>query len=299
MKALVLTAYNHLEIQDVPRPQIADDEVLLRVRACGICGSDIHGMDGSTGRRQPPIIMGHEASGEIAEIGAGVEGFQPGDRVTFDSTIYCGKCPFCVAGDIHLCDNRRVMGVSCDDYRQHGAFAEFVAVPQRVLYRLPTEVTFERAVLVEPTAIAFHGVHRLRIHLADTAVVVGAGMVGLLVVQALRAAGCGKLVAVDLDPGRLALACRLGADVGIRADETDAAAEVMRLTGGRGADVAAEVVGSTAAVQTAVRSLRKGGPAVADRQPRAHRGTAAADGRHPGAFPARVMRFPGGLPPLP
>ena len=126
MKALVLTAYNHLEIQDWPRPEIAADEVLLRVAACGICGSDIHGMDGSTGRRQPPIIMGHEAAGTIVAVGAEVRDWAAGDRVTFDSTIYCGRCWYCRRGEINLCDNRRVLGVSCDDYRRHGAFAELV-----------------------------------------------------------------------------------------------------------------------------------------------------------------------------
>ncbi len=110
MKALVLTAYNHLEIQDWPRPEIAADEVLLRVAACGICGSDIHGMDGSTGRRQPPIIMGHEAAGTIVEVGAEVRDWAAGDRVTFDSTIYCGRCWHCRRGEINLCDNRRVLG---------------------------------------------------------------------------------------------------------------------------------------------------------------------------------------------
>jgi L-iditol 2-dehydrogenase len=259
MKALVLTDYNNFQIQDVPQPDCGSDEVLLRVRACGICGSDIHGMDGSTGRRRPPIIMGHEASGEIAEVGPDVQGFQQGDRVTFDSTVYCGRCRYCMAGDVHLCDHRRVLGVSCDEYRCHGAFAQYVAVPARILYRLPEAVSFQRAALVEPTSIAFHAVHRMKIHLADTAVVVGTGMVGLLVVQALRAAGCGQLIAVDLDPRRLRLASELGADVTLDASRVDAPAEVARLTEGRGADVAAEVAGNTTAVQTAVGCLRKGG----------------------------------------
>ncbi len=150
MKALVLTKYNHLEIQEWPRPEIGPDEVLLRVAACGICGSDIHGMDGSTGRRQPPIIMGHEASGTVAEVGGNVRAWKPGDRATFDSTVYCGTCWFCRRGEINLCDNRRVLGVSCDDYRRHGAFAEYVAVPQHILVPLPDNVTFAQAAMIEP-----------------------------------------------------------------------------------------------------------------------------------------------------
>ena len=117
-------------------PLWAPDEVLVRVEACGICGSDVHGYDGSSGRRIPPIVMGHEAAGTVAAVGAGVRGFAAGDRVTFDSTVYCGKCAYCQRGDINLCDNRQVIGVSCGDYRRHGAFAEYVAVPQRILYPL-------------------------------------------------------------------------------------------------------------------------------------------------------------------
>lgn len=259
MKALVLTNYNHFEVQDWTKPEISADEVLVRVAACGICGSDIHGMDGSTGRRQPPIIMGHEAAGAIAEVGSTVRGWSPGDRVTFDSTIYCGTCWFCRRGQINLCDQRRVLGVSCGEYRQHGAFAEYVAVPDRILVRLPETVSFAQAAMVEPVSIALHAVRRTPLVLNDTAVVVGAGMIGLLVIQALRASGCGQIYAVDLDRSRLDLACRLGADEGLDSDHVDVPAEIFRRTEGRGADVAFEVVGITPTLQTAVSCLRKGG----------------------------------------
>src|SRR4030081_2751200 len=124
MKALVLENYMDLRIKDVPMPIVGEEEVLVRVKAAGICGSDVHGMDGSTGRRRPPIIMGHEAAGVIADIGKEVSHWKVGDSVTFDSTLYCGECAFCQAGQINLCDRRRVLGVSCEEYRQHGAFAE-------------------------------------------------------------------------------------------------------------------------------------------------------------------------------
>jgi L-iditol 2-dehydrogenase len=258
VKALVLVRYNRLEIQDIAEPEIGPNDVLIEVRACGICGSDVHGLDGSTGRRRPPLVMGHEAAGVIARVGTGVRGWAEGDRVTFDSTIYCGQCPFCRSGRINLCDNRRVLGVSCDEYRQHGAFAQYVAVPERILYRLPENVTFRRAALLEPLAIAAHAVHRTRISLADTAVVVGTGMIGLLVVQLLRAAGCGRIIAVDTDERRLKLACVLGADEGLQAD-SNASAEILRRTAGRGADLAVEAVGITPSVQLVVTSLRRGG----------------------------------------
>lgn len=258
MKALVLTEYNHFEYQDVPDPEIGTEDVLIAVKACGICGSDVHGMDGSTGRRRPPLVMGHEAAGVIVRVGSSVRTWADGDRVTFDSTIYCGHCQFCRAGRINLCDNRRVLGVSCEDYRQNGAFAQYVAVPQHILYRLPDGLSFERAAMVEALSIAFHAVHRTPLVLDDTAVVVGAGMIGLLVIQALRLAGCGRILAVDLDPKRLELACRLGADEGLPASE-DVVQEVFQRTHGRGADVALEVVGVTSTFQTAVAALRKGG----------------------------------------
>src|SRR3989454_1963629 len=121
MKVLLLSKYRHLELADLPEPTAGPGEVLIRVAACGICGSDVHGYDGSSGRRIPPIVMGHEAAGEIAAIGAGAEGFREGERVTFDSTIYCGVCGPCLRGDINLCDNRQVLGVSCGDYRRAGA----------------------------------------------------------------------------------------------------------------------------------------------------------------------------------
>jgi L-iditol 2-dehydrogenase len=259
MKALLLEAYNHFVYQDVPEPEIGPDDVLVQVAACGICGSDVHGMDGSSGRRIPPVIMGHEASGTIAAKGDLVTGWQVGERVTFDSTIYCGECTFCRKGLVNLCDNRRVLGVSCDDYRQHGAFAQHVAVPKHILYRLPEGLSFEHAAMVEAVSIAFHAVSRPPVTLNDTAVVVGTGMIGLLVVQALRVAGCGTIVAVDLDPQRLSLARQLGADVALKSDTDDVLSQVLALTDGRGADLAFEVVGISPTLQLATQCLRKGG----------------------------------------
>jgi L-iditol 2-dehydrogenase len=259
MKALVLQEYNHFVYQDVPEPEVDPQDVLIQVKACGICGSDVHGMDGSSGRRIPPVIMGHEASGVIVRLGSGVTGWQVGDRVTFDSTIYCGECYFCRRGEINLCDNRRVLGVSCGDYRQHGAFADYVAVPQHILYALPAGLSFEQAAMVEACSIAFHAVHRTPMVLNDTAVVVGTGMIGLLVVQALRAAGCGRIIAVDLSQERLDLACEHGADEGLRSDTVDVVSHIRQRTAGRGADLAFEVVGISPTLNLAIQAIKKGG----------------------------------------
>ncbi len=259
MKALVLTQYNHFEYLDVPDPSYGPNDVLLQVKACGICGSDIHGMDGSTGRRRPPIIMGHEASGVIAEVGEAVKDWKKGDRVTFDSTIYCGTCVYCRKGEINLCENRRVMGVSCDDYRQDGAFAEYVAVPQHILYALPDKLPFYKAAMVEALSVAVHAFHITPVDLNDTVVVFGTGMIGLLVIQVLKAGGCGRIIAVDIDNAKLETARRLGADIALNNNECVAADEIKNCTKGLGADIGFEVVGITPTVQAAVSSVRKGG----------------------------------------
>jgi L-iditol 2-dehydrogenase len=259
MKALVLKEYNRFVVEDVPVPRAGPDEVLIRVKTCGVCGSDVHGMDGSTGRRRPPIVMGHEAAGTIAEVGPDVSGWQPGDRVTFDSTVWCGTCWHCRRGEINLCDNRQVLGVSCAEYRRDGAFAEFVVVPARILYRLPDSLSFEDAALVEALSIAVHGASRTPICLGDAGLVVGAGMIGLLAVQALKMRGCALVAAADVAPDRLELARKLGADAVIDTRTEDAAAAMRRLTDGRGADVVLEAVGLAPTVKLAVESVRKGG----------------------------------------
>jgi threonine dehydrogenase-like Zn-dependent dehydrogenase len=262
MKALVLREYKRLSFEDVAVPSPAPDEVLVAVQACGICGSDVHGFDGSTGRRRPPIIMGHEAAGVIAEVGKQVTGWSAGDRVTFDSTIYCGQCDFCKEGKINLCDRRRVLGVSCEDYRRDGAFAEYVAVPQRVLYRLPQGLAFEHAALVEPFAIALHAIQRTPPALNDTAVVLGAGMIGLALTQALRRTGCGQLIVVDTADDRLARASYFGATKTLNPSTGNAAEKILEWTQGRGVDLAFEAVGVTATVDLALRCMRKGGAAT-------------------------------------
>ena len=160
MRALQLVAPSTFEMVDLPLPAPKGDEVLVRVAACGICGSDVHGMDGSTGRRLTPLVMGHEAAGTVADVGAEVQGWQEGDRVTFDSTLYCGECDFCKKGQINLCDRRQVLGVACQEFRRDGAFADYVAVPARILYRLPDDLPFDRAAMVEPVSIALHAVSR-------------------------------------------------------------------------------------------------------------------------------------------
>ncbi|OLB26700.1 MAG: galactitol-1-phosphate 5-dehydrogenase [Acidobacteria bacterium] len=261
MKALLLSKNKHLEMTDLPVPRAEPGEVLVRVAACGICGSDVHGYDGSSGRRIPPIVMGHEAAGRIAAIGSGVTGFTEGDRVTFDSTVYCGTCGYCRRGEVNLCDNRQVLGVSCADYRRAGAFAEFVAVPSRIVYRLPDNLSFEEAAMLEAVSVAIHAVSLAPLSAGSTALVVGAGMIGLLIVQVLRAAGCSRILVTDIDSSRLKLAQDVGAHTVLSAT-LDVARQVGELTRGAGVDAAIEAVGQGDSVKASIESVRKGGTVV-------------------------------------
>ena len=259
MKALVLEEYNKLVYRDFPDPILAADEVMIQVKSAGICGSDVHGMDGSSGRRVPPLIMGHEASGVIKELGRDVQNWAIGDRVTFDSTMYKLDDWYTRKGMYNLSDDRMVLGVSPGEWKKHGAFAEYLTVPQHILYKVPEGVSFTQAAMVEPVAVAAHAVELTPFFWNDTAVVVGSGMIGLFVIQVLRAKGCGTIIAVDLEDKKLKLAEELGADYGFNPARDNISQEVQTLTEGRGADISFEVVGNSAALKTAIDSVRKGG----------------------------------------
>jgi L-iditol 2-dehydrogenase len=231
----------------------------VRVTACGICGSDVHGYDGSSGRRIPPIVMGHEAAGVVAAVGSEVTSVAPGDRVTLDSTVYCTHCEFCLRGEVNLCENRQVVGVSCGDYRRAGAFAEYVAVPEYIVYRLPASLSFADAAMLEAVSVALHAAKLSRIKAGETALIIGAGMIGLLALQAVLVGGCSRVIVADVDATRLKMAAALGAAETLHASEADLIREVLRLTNGRGVDVVLEAVGRNETVATAIDCARKGG----------------------------------------
>jgi len=259
MKALLLSEYKRLAIAELPTPAPSAGEVLIQVAACGICGSDVHGYDGASGRRIPPIVMGHEAAGVVAAVGKGANSYQIGDRVTFDSTVYCGLCEFCRRGDVNLCDRRQVVGVSCGDYRRAGAFAEYVTVPERILYRLPDDLSFSDAAMLEAVSVAIHAVRVAEINGAETALVIGAGMIGLLIQQAAAASGCSRIFVTDLDATRLELASSLGADAIIDGSRETLASRIAQLTESRGVDVVFEAVGRPETVAAAIDCARKSG----------------------------------------
>ncbi|NJN26124.1 MAG: galactitol-1-phosphate 5-dehydrogenase [Cyclobacteriaceae bacterium] len=259
MKALVLESYNQLVYKDEPMPEYKSNEVLVRVKACGICGSDVHGMDGSTGRRMPPLIMGHEAAGVIAAAGVDVKHFSIGDRVTFDSTVFELNDWYTLRGRYNLSDHRKVLGVSPKEYQRNGAFAEYVVVPEHILHNIPEKVSFVQAAMVEPVAVATHAIQLTPIGMRDTVVVVGAGMIGLFLIQVLTLSNAGIIIAIDIDEQKLDLARKFGADHCFNPERDDAEKLILSLTNGRGADVAFEAVGIGATVNFAINNVRKGG----------------------------------------
>ncbi|MDO5672539.1 MAG: galactitol-1-phosphate 5-dehydrogenase [Actinomycetaceae bacterium] len=263
MKALVLTEYNKFEYLDVETPTPKEDEVLLRIEACAVCGSDVHGMDGSSGRRQPPVIMGHEAAGQVAAVGAKVTDLQVGDRVTFDSTVYCNRCPSCKKGNVNLCTDRQVLGVSCDDYRRNGAFAEYMTVPSYICYKLPDSVSYVQAAMVEPMAIAYHAATRTPIEAGMSVVIVGVGTIGLLTLQIAKAMGANPIIAVDIDQAKLDTALGNGASHAINSNDPDALAKILEATPNKeGVDIAFDATGIDATVNLSVRSVKLNGAIV-------------------------------------
>jgi L-iditol 2-dehydrogenase len=263
LKALLHTQAYVLEYCDVPDPVVGDEDVLVRVRACGICGSDVAGFTGKTGRRIPPIIMGHEAAGVVDRVGRGVPDFKPGDRICFDSTVYCNQCPACRQGLYNRCVSRQVLGVSTPQFRRHGAFAEFVAVPHWICVRLPDDMSFVQASLLEPASIGAHAANRPPIGRSDTVAVIGAGTIGLFILQAANGRGARTTIACDINEFRLDLARRVGADVYLNPGKIDLKSEIDRLTDGHGVDVAFEAVGYGQTFRQAISITKTGGYVVA------------------------------------
>jgi len=262
LKALLHTKPYCLEYTDFPEPQVGDDEVLLRVKACGICGSDVQGFTGKTGRRIPPLIMGHEAAGIVEGFGKNVRDFEKGDRVCFDSTVYCNRCEPCRAGKYNRCEKRQVLGVSTPDFKRHGAFAEYVAVPWWIVAGIPDNMSFIQAALLEPVSIGMHAANRTPIAAGENVLIIGAGTIGLFALQACRLKGA-KTIVCDINDFRLRIARRLGADVVVNPAKSSLKQKVLEATNNKGADVAFEVVGFAETFTAAVSVLKTGGHLVA------------------------------------
>ncbi len=257
MKALVYPVWDQIEIRDVPAPTPKAGEVLIRVAAVGICGSELHGFVTHAARRTPPLIMGHEFCGTVAVVGDGVSGYRAGDRVVVNSVIACGCCADCHDGQVQLCREGEVYGT-----KRAGGFAELCAAPASTLLPLPDDVSFEQAALAEPLGNAIHALSRTRQRFPETLVVFGAGTIGLFVLQVAKAAGALRLAVVDVSDARLEVARRLGAESVFNAKREDVVAALRPFAGGRGVDVVIDAVGAAATREAAITVTRPGGEIV-------------------------------------
>ena len=258
MKALVYNGPEDMTLNDIDVPKIKDNEVLIQVHETGICGSDVHGYMGKTGRRIPPMVMGHEFSGVISRVGKNVTGYEVGDRVTAQPGIGCGECDFCKSGHTNLCPSLGMLGVMSTP----GSLAEFMAVPAHLLYKLPDGVSFEYGAMIEPLAVGYSAVMKVPDLEGENVLVVGSGTIGLMVLQVLTKMKCKSIIVSDLSDYRLELAKKIGADYVINPANQDMSDEIATATGGMMIDVAFEVVGIGPTVNQAIASLHKGGTCV-------------------------------------
>ncbi len=258
MRALVKTGRGQgkMELQDVPVPEIAPDEVLIRVRACGICGSDLK-IEDDQHPYTPPVIVGHEFAGEITKVGDNVQGWQVGDRVVSEQhTHACGRCRPCLMGNAFACSSKRSPGYFID-----GAFAENIKVPDWLLHHIPDNLSFVEAALCEPSAVAAHGVlDRTGIAPEDVVLVLGCGPIGLLAARMAQVAGASRVIVTGIDRDekvRLAKAREIGIDHAVNVMQTDLAALIEDVTDGEGADVVIELAGALPSIAQAFRLARR------------------------------------------
>ena len=247
MKALRYDGPWKMTLIDVPRPTPGPGEVLLRSRAVGICGSDIHGFTGESGRRKPGMIMGHEAVGEVAEIGPGVEGFSTGDLVAVFNVVSCKHCSFCKRGLVSLCPEKKIIGVNTMNW---GAMAEYFVYPADGLIKTGPTLDPALGLLAEPLGIATHAVGLAPITPDAVVAIVGSGTIGIAMTIVLRARGVKRIYALDRNPEKLAIVEQFGATP-INVQTTDAGKIIRDANAGLGADVAFEAVGSAATVRAA------------------------------------------------
>lgn len=255
MKAQIVKAPYEMEYTEVPVPEISDDEVLIKVKVCGICGSDTSIYTGKYAKDKLPLITGHEFWGEIAEVGKNAKGLKVGDRVAVDICITCGTCYFCRHGDGLLCETFTQLGIHTD-----GGFAEYVKAPWKNCYHLPDDMDDYTAAFVEPLTAVVHASQRMNAPIASSVAVIGCGL-GLLHAQVAKARGCAPVIVIgtDADENRFKIAKEMGADYVINASQTDPVEEVMKITGGIGVDNVIEAVGNPRTYEQAFKMLRRGG----------------------------------------
>ena len=265
MKAALWYSRNDIRVEDVPEPEVKPGDVKIKVKWCGICGSDIHEyLDGPiaipTTENHPlsgkkaPVILGHELSGEVIEVGEGVEKLRIGDRVVLEPLVMCGKCPACLEGHYNLCKNIGFHGLCGTG----GGFSEVTTYPERFVHKIPDSISYEKASLIEPFAVAIHSLKVGDFSIGQNAVVIGAGPIGLATIETLKTAGAGIVIAVQRKSMRQDYAKKAGADYVLDPDEVEIPAEVKKILG-EGADIVFEVSGTKAGFNEGIKSLKYAG----------------------------------------
>jgi len=244
MHAAILLAPRKLEIREIEEPEIGNEDVLVRVRACGICGSDYHAYEGAHPRVKYPIILGHEFSGVVEKVGSNVRSVREGDRVVVDPNITCGKCFYCRSGRRHFCEELQSVGIN-----RQGAYAEYVAIPESVVYKIPGNISFEEACLTEPLACIIHGLDEIGIKVGESAVILGVGFIGLIFLQLLKRIGYSPIIVSEINDFRRSKAKELGADEVIDPTVDNVKDVVLSMTDGKGADLVIECTGDVKAFE--------------------------------------------------
>jgi L-iditol 2-dehydrogenase len=257
MKAVVYHGRNDLRIEEVPKPSVGDDEALIRPRALSICGSDLSAFKKGSARRTPPLIMGHEAAGDVVEVGQNVQNVTVGDRVAVQPLQFCGECVYCHEGRYNLCLSRAVLGIDFP-----GAYAEYFKVPERLVYTLPDDLSYEYAALTEPLAVILHAVNQAQKQSLNHVLIIGAGMMGLILLITLKSRGTKQVVIADINNKKLQLAKQIGADLTVYSAESNLEQAIAKDTEDIGADVVFDAVGLNSTLVTAMNCAKRGGKVV-------------------------------------
>jgi len=255
MRAAYVVEIGKVEVREINVPTLKDDEVLIKVKTVGVCGSDLHLFKGTHAFRKPPAVLGHEVAGDIVEIGKNVTNFKIGDRVTVEPHIGCGECEFCKTNLVNLCTSKKTPGTPS----WIGTFVEYFNAPEKAVYKINDDISYEMGTLIEPLAVAVHAIDRITVAEKDTLAILGSGTIGLLALVAAREAGYKNIICTDTQEFNLEMALKQGAKLALNPLKEDVVARVMDFTGGRGVDVALIAADSKVIVDQASSMVRKRG----------------------------------------
>ena len=258
MRAAVLTATRQVEIQELPIPEPGSGEVLIRVRAAGICGAEMHAFIGTHPLRKPPVQMGHEMAGDVVDVGEGVINLAQGDRVSVFPLRHCGSCFNCIEEMYNLCENLMLLGTS----QWPGPFAEYITAPENLVFKVPPHVTHQEAAIAEPLCVAIHAVNRIGTVTNGSVAILGVGTIGLATVVAAREAGAERIFVTDIADFNLEAAKRFGASLTVNTQKEDPVAAILEATCGRGVDAVLIAAGFSSVFNQAIAMVRPQGTVV-------------------------------------